>query len=81
MIVPFSARDFLDRAVAVYGEGTGIIDEPDQPATLLDDLTYARVSELARAQAEGLDALGIGPGERAAVVPHNSARLLTAFLG
>ena len=81
MIVPFSARDFLDRAAAVYGERTGIIDEPDQPAKLLDDLTYARVGELARAQAAGLDALGIGPGERIAIVSHNSARLLTSFFG
>jgi acyl-CoA synthetase (AMP-forming)/AMP-acid ligase II len=81
MFVPFGARDFLDRAVTVYGERTGIVDEPDQPAKLLDDLTYARVDELARAQAAGLDALGIGPGERVAIVSHNSARLLTSFFG
>ena len=60
MIVPFSAADFLDRALAVYAERTGIVDEPDQPATSLGDLTYARVGELARAQAAKLDELGIG---------------------
>ena len=32
MIVPFSAADFLDRALAVYAERIGIVDEPDQPA-------------------------------------------------
>ena len=50
MIVPFSVNDFIDRADAVYGERTGIVDEPDQPAAPLTDLTYARVAELARAQ-------------------------------
>ena len=81
MFVPFGARDFLDRAVAVYGARTGIVDEPDQPAQPWTDLTYARVGELAKAQAAGLDALGVGLGERVAVVSHNSARLLTSFFG
>ncbi len=81
MIVPFSASDFLDRALAVYAERTGIVDEPDQPATSLGDLTYARVGELARAQAARLDQLGIGVGERVAYVSHNSARLFAAFFG
>ena len=81
MIVPFSAADFLDRALAVYAERIGIVDEPDQPAPSLGDLTYARVGELARAQAAKLDELGIGVGERVAYVSHNSARLFTAFFG
>ena len=81
MFVPFSARDFLDRAVTVYSERTGVVDEPDQPAEPLRDLTYARVGELARAQAAGLDALGVGFGGKVAIVSHNSARLLTSFFG
>ena len=81
MIVPFSAADFLDRALAVYADRIGIVDEPDQPAESLGDLTYARVGELARAQAAKLDALGIGVGDRVAYVSHNSARLFTAFFG
>src|SRR3954447_14375234 len=81
MIVPFSVADFLDRALAVYAERIGIVDEPDQPAPSLGDLTYARVGELARAQAAKLDELGIGFGERVAYVSHNSARLFTAFFG
>jgi fatty-acyl-CoA synthase len=81
MFVPFSARDFLDRAEAVYGERVGVVDEPDQPAAALGDLSYRRFAELARAQAAALDELGIGVGERVAIVSHNSARLLTAFFG
>ncbi len=81
MIVPFSAIDFLDRALAVYADRVGIVDEPDQPAESLGEVTYARVGELARAQAAKLDELGIGFGDRVAYVSHNSARLFSAFFG
>jgi len=81
VIVPFSAADFLDRALAVYAERIGIVDEPDQPAPSLGDVSYARVGELARAQAAKLDELGISVGDRVAYVSHNSARLYTAFFG
>ena len=39
------------------------------------------MGDLARRQAAKLDALGVGVGERVAVVSHNSARLLTSFFG
>ena len=81
MLVPFSVSDFLDRALAVYADRIGVVDEPDQPASSLGEVTYARMGELARAQAARLDQLGIGVGERVAYVSHNSARLLTAFFG
>jgi len=81
MIVPFSVSDFLDRARAVYGERTGVVDEPDQPAPSLGNLTYAELARLAARQAAHLDELGVAPGERVAVVSHNSARLLASFFG
>ena len=81
MIVPFSIADFIDRAVQVYGERVGIVDEPDQPAPSLGDLTYAEVGALARRQAAYLDQLGVGVGDRVAVVSQNSARLMTSFFG
>ena len=81
MIVPFSVSDFLDRAVTVYGERTGVVDEPDQPAPSLGELTYAELGVRARRMAARLDQLGVGVGERVAVVSHNSARLLAAFFG
>jgi len=56
-------------------------DLPDQPAPSWGELTYRRMAEVARAQAAGLDALGVGLGERVAVVSHNSARLPTPFIG
>ena len=81
MIVPFSVSDFIDRAVTVYGERTGVIDEPDQPAPSLGEMTYAELGSRARRMAARLDQLGVGVGERVAVVSHNSARLLAAFFG
>jgi fatty-acyl-CoA synthase len=81
MIVPFNVRDFLDRAEVAYPDRVGLIDEPDQPAEAWGPLSYADLAARARAQALGLDRLGIGRGERVAVVSHTSSRLLTSFYG
>ena len=82
MKVPFTTADFLDRAEAVYPLRTGAVDEPGPYQDGgLGSLTYAQLAERARGLAAGLDALGIGRGERVAVVSHNSARLLEAFFG
>lgn len=81
MKVALTVRDFLDRAETVYPERIGIVDEPDQPAGSLGELTYRQVAERARAQAAGLDRLGVGPGERVAIVSHNAGRLLSGFWG
>jgi fatty-acyl-CoA synthase len=79
--IPLTVADFLDRADLVYGHRVGVIDEPDQPASSWGELTYARFAEIARAQAAGLDRLGVGKGERIAMVTQNAARLLASFWG
>lgn len=81
MFVPLTIHDFLRRAEQVYGARAGVYDEEFQPAGSLGVLTYARLAALARAQAAGLDEMGIGFGERVAIVSHNAARLLTSFFG
>ncbi len=81
MFVPLSVQDHLHRAATVYGERVGIVDEPDQPADSVGEVTYARLRELADAQAAALDDLGVGVGDRVAIVSHNAARLLVAFFG
>ena len=81
MRVPLTVLDFIERAELVYGDRIGIVDEPDQPAASLGEMTWKQVARLARAQAAGLDELGVAQGERVAIVSHNSARLLTAFFG
>jgi fatty-acyl-CoA synthase len=81
MRVPLTVTDFLERAELVYGGRVALIDEPDQPAPPWGSLTWHDVAARARAQAAGLDTLGIGRGERVAVVSHNAARLFTSFFG
>jgi acyl-CoA synthetase (AMP-forming)/AMP-acid ligase II len=79
--VPLTVNDFLERAELVYGDRVAVVDEPDQPARSLGVLTYHEVAERARAQAAALDELGVGSGERVAMVSHNAARLLIALFG
>jgi acyl-CoA synthetase (AMP-forming)/AMP-acid ligase II len=85
MFVPFSVADFIDRGAFVYGDRVGVVDEPQQPAPVFGggtgEITYGEMRRLAARMAARLDQLGVGPGERVAVVSHNSARLLTAFFG
>ncbi|WP_299447899.1 AMP-binding protein [uncultured Phycicoccus sp.] len=76
-----TVSDFIDRARTVYGERVGVVDEPDQVAQPLPDLTYAQVAALAERQAARLDELGVGVGDRVAIVSHNAARMLVAFFG
>ncbi|MFE9571582.1 AMP-binding protein [Streptomyces sp. NPDC006692] len=68
--------DFLERAELGFAGSAGVVDEPLQPAPPVPASTYGRLGERVRAWQAGLDALGVGVGERVAVVSHNSARLL-----
>ncbi len=81
MRVPLTVRDFLDRAELVYGERVGIVDEPDQPAASWGAITYRELAARARSFGAALDALGVAPGERVAIVSHNAARFVAALYG
>jgi acyl-CoA synthetase (AMP-forming)/AMP-acid ligase II len=81
MQVALTVNDFIRRAEQVYPHRVAVVDEPDQPAESWGSFTYAEMAAKARAQAAALDALGIGVGERVAIVSQNSARLLTALFG
>ncbi|MBO0843614.1 MAG: AMP-binding protein [Nocardioides sp.] len=81
MLVPFSVNDFIDRAALVYGDRVGVVDEPNQPADSLGEVSYREMRDLAARMAAKLDELGVGVGERVAMVSHNAARLLTGFFG
>ncbi|AWK11989.1 AMP-dependent synthetase [Streptomyces spongiicola] len=76
MRVPMTIADFLDRATLGFAASPAVVDEPSQPAPPVPVSTYGRLGERVRAWQAGLDALGVGEGERVAVVSHNSARLL-----
>ncbi len=81
MKVALTVNDFLTRAELVYPDRVAVVDEPDQPAESWGAITYREMARRARAIAAGLDEMGIGVGERVAMVSHNSARLLTALFG
>ncbi|HVV75964.1 MAG TPA: AMP-binding protein [Mycobacteriales bacterium] len=78
MKVPLLSSDFLDRAEFVYGDRIGVIDEPTCEDSL-GELTYGEVARRTRALQAGLDELGVGVGERVAVVSPNSARHLELY--
>ncbi len=81
MKVPLTINDFLDRAIAVYPDRVAIVDEPDQPAPPLPNITYGQLGDIRRQIGVAMDELGLPMGARVAMVSHNSARLLTSFFG
>ena len=81
MKVALTVNDFLRRAEAIYPDRQAVVDEPAQPAESWGTITYTEMAARARAQAAALDSMGLGVGERVAIVSHNSARLLTALFG
>ncbi|HMC40950.1 MAG TPA: AMP-binding protein [Acidimicrobiales bacterium] len=80
MQVPLTVRDFLDRAVGVYGGRTALIDEPGTPGSL-GSLTYSDLEARSRGLALALEEMGVGFGERVAIVSPNAARFMISFFG
>jgi len=81
MIVPLTLADFLERAEQVYGDRVAVVDEPSPPGGGLARVTYAEFAGMARSLATALDALGVGEGERVAIVSPNAARFLVSLFG
>jgi fatty-acyl-CoA synthase len=80
MRVALTVADFLDRAALVYGHRTAVVDEPGVPGSL-GTVSYADLAARARGLAQALDGLGVGHGERVAIVSPNSGRFLISFFG
>ncbi|MGH3873993.1 MAG: AMP-binding protein [Pseudonocardiaceae bacterium] len=76
MRVPLTVADFLARGETAFAESVAVVDESAQLAAPVPASTYRELGRRVRAWQAGLDALGIGAGERVAVVSHNCARLL-----
>lgn len=81
MHVPLTITDFLSRAETVFGHREAIADEPEPPGGGLGRITYADLAAKARSLAIALDGLGVGEGDRVAVMSPNAARLLVALYG
>ncbi|MGZ4690628.1 MAG: AMP-binding protein, partial [Acidimicrobiia bacterium] len=81
MEVPLTLTDLLDRAETVFAHRAAIVDEPDPPGGGLGRFTYGELAAKARSLAVALDDLGIGAGERVAIMSPNAARFLVALYG
>src|SRR5262249_37020602 len=80
MRVPLTIGDFLSRGAAVYGPRRAVIDEPGTAGSL-GTLTYTELESRARGMALALERLGVGQGERVALVSPNAARFQIAYFG
>jgi fatty-acyl-CoA synthase len=81
MIVPLTLSDFLDRAEQVYGDRIAVVDESSPPGGGLGQITYRQLAAMARSLAAALDDLGVGAGERVAIVSPNASRFLISLFG
>ena len=79
MRVPLTIADFLERA-AIFDDLTAVVDEPGTPDSL-GRVSFASLVRRARGMALTLDEMGIGLGERVAIVSPNAAKFLVAFFG
>src|SRR5438309_12131365 len=81
MIVPLTLADFLERAGNVYGDREAIVDEPNPPGGGVGRISYGEFAAMSRSLAAALDGLGVGEGERVAIVSPNAARFLVSLFG
>jgi fatty-acyl-CoA synthase len=75
-----SMEDHLARSAMAHRDRVALVDTRNVGAGSWGEITYARLVELVRAQAAGLDQLGVDRGECVAVVTRSSARVLTSLL-
>jgi fatty-acyl-CoA synthase len=74
MDVPLLVRDFLNRAVKLYGTKEAVVDRDQR-------FTYAEFGARAYQLAHALAHLGVGKGDRVAILSPNSHHFLEAFYG
>jgi fatty-acyl-CoA synthase len=80
MKVPLTIDDFLRRGALVYADREALVDEPGTAGSL-GTITYRSLERRARGVALALDRLGVGVGERVAVVSPNASRFGILFFG
>src|ERR1700761_718933 len=78
MHVSLSVADFCHRAQTLHPHRLGWVDEPGVPGSL-GRVTYGELLDRAAGMVAALARMGIGPGDRVAIVSPNSAKLLIAL--
>jgi fatty-acyl-CoA synthase len=79
MDVPLTTADFSYRARTVHPDSLGIVDEPAAQGSL-GALTYGEALARCDGMIAALEGLGIGAGDRVAIISPNAAKLLLAML-
>lgn len=74
MHVPLIVTDFLDRAVALYGEKIAVIDDEKK-------VTYCELNERVNQLSHGLRDLGVEKGDKVAYLAPNTLEMLEGFYG
>lgn len=74
MHVPLVVTDFLDRAVALYGDKVAVIDEHKT-------ITYCELNERVNQLSYGLADLGVQKGDKVAYLAPNTLEMLEGFYG
>ncbi|MFN0121323.1 MAG: long-chain-fatty-acid--CoA ligase [Blastocatellia bacterium] len=74
MLVPLNEYDFLRRALAVYGDQEAVVCGHHR-------FTYNQLGARVNAWAHAMRGLGIGHGDRVAILSQNCHRMLDAFFG
>jgi fatty-acyl-CoA synthase len=74
MIVPLTPLDFKRRAVRIFGDKVGVVDGEKR-------FTYREFGERTERLAGALRTLGVGAGERVAILSFNTHHLLEAYYG
>jgi len=72
--VPLNVRRFLDHAASIYPDKVGVIDQDGE-------FTYRQLKERADRLSHALIGLGVGRGDRVAVLAYNNHPLLEAYYG
>jgi fatty-acyl-CoA synthase len=80
MQVPLTISDFLERAVGVYPDRIGVVDEPDVPGGF-GAMSYGEIGARAAGMAAALEDLSVPIGGRVGIVSPNAARFLVAYFG
>ena len=78
MPIPLNIGDFCYRARTVHAARLGGVDEPDVPGGL-GRLTYGELMARCDGMIEALNRLGVGHGERVAIISPNALKLLIAL--
>jgi fatty-acyl-CoA synthase len=80
MRVALTVGDFIERGATVFGHRTAVVDEPGTTGSL-GRVTYSELRQRAWGMAGVLESMGVGIGDRVAIVSPNAARFLISFYG